>query len=818
MALNKTSGTSGTTEVVTLLTAAPTESIEMGITQEGMGHILARLTDLYENPIEATVRELLSNGQDSTVLLPESARKPLEVTLPTAATPIFSVRDYGVGMNRDLIEKVYAQYGASTKRNDYRQVGAYGLGAKAPLAYCTQFTVRTTRDGITTEFEVTRTETGNFVNIISISETGEEAGTLVSIPAKLSDVHSFAAAVENYRKFSFDTELVIDGTPTVYEDFLLMESNFFLDRDEESNTEVTGRIWVRRTAIHDVTTRRFAYRYNDPSVGYVISGWAYPAPDVRSYYRNSEYDMIVELKPGVVDFTSSRDSITNNDRFARLSANVKNFVKMGSLTDLFAHARTWADEDFRTVFNCVLSYSELEEGKLVSKLENGTPVELSPSDLTNGSGVSLLEGIITYCPTVFTTGLMLSPEASFSFVTPGASRVFGGLSGALRSDTVTSGSLRVQELAQLKPVYSLYHFVNGFETEKAINSRSRMPQYAVVVGKDAKELKTLISMRRVLQDEYFKTYTALLSVPVRSKELDRQVTAIEENFGVKVTIYSLADLIAEGKKLRVAARKSRTEGSDTPMELILVTEGVETDVEAARAVSMSNTWRRHQLTPAKLKKENALLILSNEDSLLALKGAANAGVQVTNRPIYRTERSRGVRASHLKALDGYDGLVFSPRYSYGAKIVESMKVNRTYSARRLMSEVKAIDVDVVAASLLRNWYFDQEFFNFLAKRAKASNVGTALQRKILTAAGNASTGIDRNVQTFQDSDFDLVFAGNKPMKAALMNLKASIDSMCNSDSPACRLVREYSRDFARMDDDGIRDACLAYVFSALDLS
>ena len=39
------------------------------------------------------------------------------------------------------VQEIYSRYGASTKTDDLDQIGAYGLGAKSPLAYGNEFTV-----------------------------------------------------------------------------------------------------------------------------------------------------------------------------------------------------------------------------------------------------------------------------------------------------------------------------------------------------------------------------------------------------------------------------------------------------------------------------------------------------------------------------------------------------------------------------------------------------------------------------------------------------------------------------------------------------
>ena len=71
---------------------------------------------LYSNKYEAILRELGCNAYDSHVEagIPE---KPFTVHLPTRLNPIFSVRDYGVGLDQKQVMGLYTTYFESTKNN-----------------------------------------------------------------------------------------------------------------------------------------------------------------------------------------------------------------------------------------------------------------------------------------------------------------------------------------------------------------------------------------------------------------------------------------------------------------------------------------------------------------------------------------------------------------------------------------------------------------------------------------------------------------------------------------------------------------------------
>ena len=82
MALTK-EATANRPEVRQLLLQSEATEVQMGIDPEALSHILDRLTDMYPDPIQASVREVISNAHDATVLMPEAERKPIRVLLPT---------------------------------------------------------------------------------------------------------------------------------------------------------------------------------------------------------------------------------------------------------------------------------------------------------------------------------------------------------------------------------------------------------------------------------------------------------------------------------------------------------------------------------------------------------------------------------------------------------------------------------------------------------------------------------------------------------------------------------------------------------------
>lgn len=112
---------------------------QKAFTIQAGAHIMAVLSGLYKNPVDAMVREYTTNMYDAWLALkrvnPKAMYKPCELHLPTVLSPNLIFKDYGIGMSYDQVWDVYAQYGNSTKNGNNDEVGGFGLGSKTAFCY-----------------------------------------------------------------------------------------------------------------------------------------------------------------------------------------------------------------------------------------------------------------------------------------------------------------------------------------------------------------------------------------------------------------------------------------------------------------------------------------------------------------------------------------------------------------------------------------------------------------------------------------------------------------------------------------------------------
>lgn len=176
------------------------------LTQE---QIIVLAMKQYASPFMATFKELLSNALDAHHVA-EVYSTPVDISVDedvTTNTITFRFRDYGSGMSKEFLENYYFALGESTKRDDPRQTGSFGLGAKAGLIISPAMKV-TTYDG-----EYSHTVIGQLVDgkQILCSELVSEPcaelrGSLVEFSVARSDTYCIAAKSAADR-----TKVIING-------------------------------------------------------------------------------------------------------------------------------------------------------------------------------------------------------------------------------------------------------------------------------------------------------------------------------------------------------------------------------------------------------------------------------------------------------------------------------------------------------------------------------------------------------------------------------------------------------------------------------
>lgn len=150
------------------------------INQDKLAKLQYLLTKgLYSDPISAVVVEWTNNAVDAIV---QAGKNPIEnPVIVTIADNKFSVKDCGVGLNKEEFETVCMSYLSSTKEETNDQIGAFGIGMKSFMSLDRAATFTCIKDGYMWKFLAYQGVEFMEYDLIFEGNTTEENGVECSI-------------------------------------------------------------------------------------------------------------------------------------------------------------------------------------------------------------------------------------------------------------------------------------------------------------------------------------------------------------------------------------------------------------------------------------------------------------------------------------------------------------------------------------------------------------------------------------------------------------------------------------------------------------
>lgn len=170
---------------------------------------------MYSDPLKTVVQEILSNSRDSH-RESNKANIPVEVTINQNEGYIVFT-DFGVGISEDRMEQIFLWYGRSTKRNDNRQVGGFGLGCKSPFSLSDSFLITTKVDNHCYEYCAFIDESSKgALKLIDKREMrpGESTGTEIRVPVGRNNCATAAQHVRDITQW-WSPPAILHGFPKI---------------------------------------------------------------------------------------------------------------------------------------------------------------------------------------------------------------------------------------------------------------------------------------------------------------------------------------------------------------------------------------------------------------------------------------------------------------------------------------------------------------------------------------------------------------------------------------------------------------------------
>lgn len=161
------------------------ESIGMSLDLDSAQMLMQMLSkNLYSDPIGSTVREWASNALDSHRRAGVDTPIIVKLAMNEQNNYEFSVEDFGLGLDDDDVKNIISKYGKSTKRDSSIELGMFGLGFKAGLAYSSAFYFVCRKNGMERKYMMYEGENGNTIDLLYETPTDKGNGVKMILPVK----------------------------------------------------------------------------------------------------------------------------------------------------------------------------------------------------------------------------------------------------------------------------------------------------------------------------------------------------------------------------------------------------------------------------------------------------------------------------------------------------------------------------------------------------------------------------------------------------------------------------------------------------------
>ena len=222
------------------ITIGETKEYKTSIDIENLDFIATLLSsNLYSNPEDSFIREIVSNGWDS------------HVEAGTTDTPLvvrfkynnydynITIRDYGTGLSKEQFENIYCKIGTSTKRSSNNYLGCFGIGKFATMAVSKVAYITSYYNGVARLYIMTKDGNSITTNLMSETPTSEKNGLEITVK-NISDKYRYREAFKN---LAFFPNVYIDGDFSEYNNIKIKRYKYFTVTTEEfSNKLLLGNV------------------------------------------------------------------------------------------------------------------------------------------------------------------------------------------------------------------------------------------------------------------------------------------------------------------------------------------------------------------------------------------------------------------------------------------------------------------------------------------------------------------------------------------------------------------------------------------------
>lgn len=276
--------------------------------------------NIYTNKIFAPVRELIANAIDAN----KGSHSPVVVHCPSENKLWFSVRDYGPGMSKEFIEKLYTTYGYSSKSDSDEYIGCMGIGSKSPFAYTTRFSIISYHNNMAYMYSAAINEHGTpTLRLLAENPTNNESGVMIKYDVDendIADINKCAVLMRKCINNENETRIVLENGSAQYTKFgeKTISDGIRLFTDYNGNCEF---LTFTMGGIPYNVNRNDLYNYNIFNNNNNICGSL-----VALGNHNNQSGIILDFPIGIADVDASRENLIVNEQFAKALYNKLDFI------------------------------------------------------------------------------------------------------------------------------------------------------------------------------------------------------------------------------------------------------------------------------------------------------------------------------------------------------------------------------------------------------------------------------------------------------------------------------------------------------------
>lgn len=304
------------------------QTFEIGSDNESRAIQFQLIMDkLYTNPLRATIREIIANAIDANR---EAGRENfLSIQMP-GLEPTLWITDYGFGISPQRMKEVYTKVFTSTKRNNNRDIGCYGIGRLSCLSLAQQYPLVTRVDGVEYHYAIYLNEEGiPDSSLLHKEETDSPNGTSVGIPTSYS---------EKLVKYLLESLVFTDASvdcPEIKKDLEIERNKIFLEGEgwtlkDDISSRINARLVVvvggvpyslpigMAISLED----KFDERFGRTRTAKQFFNWG-----DSTYYiprlDNTDFDLlkasfVIDIPIGKLSLSTSREEIQNTEENCKI--------------------------------------------------------------------------------------------------------------------------------------------------------------------------------------------------------------------------------------------------------------------------------------------------------------------------------------------------------------------------------------------------------------------------------------------------------------------------------------------------------------------